>query len=329
MKPLEELAAMGAALGSMRFVQGPGGNVSIKDGDDLWVKASGKRLRDVAQESGYAKVSRALATRALDGDVEADAKLFAISPRPSLEAYFHLLGGRAVGHTHAFGALLYLCATDTVGDDLGGLLKSIPYVRPGRGVALAVRDVLGDELERAVALRSHGIIVYAQDAKSVVRITEEIDRRARTPHGKIQAIDDRLAKYDSSKTFAVNGGFARTLPPRELLSDRPRYLFPDAVVCTSVVHVDRLGEIKARAEDTLSKFKRASIVTDDRGERLICAISISQLEQSVEVLAAHDLVEEILVRRGVPAYLDDDEAPALLGMPSEQYRIQLLGTKVS
>ncbi|MEO8876718.1 MAG: hypothetical protein ABI461_14090, partial [Polyangiaceae bacterium] len=82
-------------------------------------------------------------------------------------------------------------------------------------------------------------------------------------------------------------------------------------------------------EDTLSKIKRATVVTDDRGERLICALSTSQLEQSVEVLAAHDLVEEVLVRRGVPAYLEDAEAPELLGMPSEQYRIQLLGAKAS
>src|SRR5438093_13509492 len=71
----QELADLGRALGAARWTQGPGGNVSVKDGDDLYVKASGRRLSDVV--SAHVKVSRSTVERALDGDVEAAAMLFA------------------------------------------------------------------------------------------------------------------------------------------------------------------------------------------------------------------------------------------------------------
>ncbi len=111
MTPLEELRTMGQALGGLEWVQGPGGNVSVKsDEGELWVKASGKLLVDVAEEGGHVRVPLDLVTRALDGDAEADRELFARTPRPSLEAYFHALGPRVVAHTHALGGLLYACS---------------------------------------------------------------------------------------------------------------------------------------------------------------------------------------------------------------------------
>ena len=329
MNSIEALRAMGRELGGLTFVQGPGGNVSVKDGDALFIKASGKLLRDVAEEGGHAKVSLDLARRALDGDAHADAQIFATKPRPSLEAYFHVLGGVIVAHTHAFGALLHFCASDTVTDDLGGLLRSIPYVRPGRGVALAVSGVLGTASEQAVALRSHGLVVYANDVERAIELTREIDRRGRARYGNVESLDERVASYRASPTHKVAGGAFRVLPRRALFGDTPRYLFPDAVICASTMIVDRLENPADHASSALASMKRGVVVTDREGHRLLCATSDSQLDQSLEVLAAHDLLEETLAPRGVAAYLSDDEPAGLLGMPSEAYRIALAGKTVS
>src|SRR5690349_21667092 len=102
---LADLIALGTALGDVAFAPGPGGNVSVKDDEALWIKASGVRLRDVGAPRGHARVARALVERALAGDATADAEMFAASPRPSLETYFHAAPARVVAHTHP----IHLC----------------------------------------------------------------------------------------------------------------------------------------------------------------------------------------------------------------------------
>ncbi len=97
---LAGLRALGDAFGSPTWAQGPGGNVSIKEDGVLWVKASGRRLSEVATPAGHSGVALTDATAALAGDKEADARAFAVTPRPSLETYFHAIGPKVVAHTH-------------------------------------------------------------------------------------------------------------------------------------------------------------------------------------------------------------------------------------
>jgi hypothetical protein len=49
----------------------------------------------------------------------------------------------------------------------------------------------------------------------------------------------------------------------------------------------------------------------------------AQLVQSVEVLAAHDWLEDVRAPRGLAEYLPEDAPARILDMPSEQYRIRL------
>ncbi len=328
---LADLAAMGRALGGLRWVQGPGGNCSVKVGGELWVKASGTRFAEVAGPTGHAKVARALARRALDGDDAADRELFARSPRPSLETYFHALGGRVVAHTHALGALLYACSTAPFAREVDQLLPgalAIPYVRPGRGVAVAVREALGEARdERVCVLRSHGIVAYAESAARAIELTQQFDDAARAraeQEGALCAFEPVVEAYLEAAEGVVEGGVFRALParaPREL--DPPLYLFPDAPVCASVVLVDRLADPARAAARALAQVGRACVLVDAGGARAAIARSPAQLRQTCEVAAAHDWLEDALCARGVASYLPADEPAHILSMPSEQYRIRL------
>jgi hypothetical protein len=51
------------------------------------------------------------------------------------------------------------------------------------------------------------------------------------------------------------------------------------------------------------------------------------LEFGVEVVAAHDWLEDALLARGTARYLPDDEPARLLNLPSEQYRLQLAANR--
>jgi ribulose-5-phosphate 4-epimerase/fuculose-1-phosphate aldolase len=329
-----ELRAMGQALGGLRWVQGPGGNCSVKVGSELWVKASGTRFADVADDGGHARVSVELALRALAGDAEADRELFARSPRPSLETYFHALGPRVVAHTHALGALLFACARGPYFAELERDFVSIPYVRPGRGVAEAMQSVLGfdagsgaTEGERVCVLSSHGLVAYADSAARAIELTQRFDDRVRAiveRDGRLAPIEPQVEAYLSAPEVALEGGVYRTLPTRTAReTDPPLYLFPDAPVCASTVLVDGLDDLSAAAASALREVGRACVLVDPSGRRIAVAKSDKQLTQTCEVAAAHDWLEDALRARGVANYLDADEPARILSLPSEQYRMRL------
>lgn len=309
-----ELAILGRDLGGPRWVQGPGGNVSVKDGGTLFVKASGTLLRDVGTDAGHVGVSMADALLALEGDVGADARVFGQKPRPSLETYFHALEGRVVAHTHAVEALLVACASEeTLHFD-----ARVPYQRPGRDLALAIRDARGKN--DVVLLEAHGLLVFAETADAAVARSREIVSRcveaAKVDATRFDAMFDAYLAHDMAWPIVVEGhthgegGFLRRVPDR-LSADR--YLFPDAVVFVSVVR----GK-KEDAARLLALHKRAFVIADGDA-RYVVAKTPAAVQSAVEVLAAHDFVADSLGARA--RWLPDDEPHKILGLPSEQYRI--------
>jgi ribulose-5-phosphate 4-epimerase/fuculose-1-phosphate aldolase len=317
---MDELRALGEALGGPEWVQGPGGNVSVKVGDVLAVKASGKRLRDLGQPGSHAEVPLALARAALAGDAEADRETFARTPRPSLETYFHALGGRVVAHTHSIGAMLVACSRAPRPE---GLL-SVPYERPGRMLGVRVAEALAGARTGAVLMESHGLVVYADSVEEAVSRSRELDRTFR------ESIDVPLSSFAErvSAPYEVvpvdaNGAVMTTLPPRTPSTGPARYLTPDAVVYASVSRVVGLDDAKPLAREALAAFGRPVVLVADDGRRVQCARNADELAQAREVALAHDYVEDALRARGDAIYLPDDEPARVVGMPSEQYRLAL------
>ncbi len=312
---LASLQALGSALGQPRWAQGPGGNVSVKEDGMLWVKASGKRLLDVAYPGGHAGVLLADAALALGGDAAADARVFAAVPRPSLETYFHALGPSVVAHTHPVSVLLAACSTRAA--ELG--LTVVPYERPGKGLALAVAAARESKVgAQTVLLASHGLLVYANTTDEAIATSREIDARCCSLFGvSLASFEERLASYLVEEPVAALGGFAQALPAR---AHDDRYLFPDAVVYASIARVAHAAIDKLPA--SLAELGRAVVAVDDTNRRVAFAPSRASLASGVEVLAAHDWVEEILQPRGLAQYLDADEPAKILDLPSEKYRMR-------
>ncbi|HEY6877453.1 MAG TPA: class II aldolase/adducin family protein [Polyangiales bacterium] len=325
-----ELAAMGEALGGLLWVQGPGGNCSVKVGSELWVKASGTRFAEVASPAGHVKLPLELAKRALAGDADADREVFQRSPRPSLETYFHALGADVVAHTHALGVLLYACSNAPLAEARKGYFE-IPYVRPGRGIATTIEAAFCEPgVDGLVCvLRNHGIVAYADTALAAVALTKSFDARAREAAekaGPLAAFEPMVAAYLASPERTFEGGVFRSLPRREAPeTNPPRYLFPDAAVCASIVLTDAIDDDSAQR--ALSTIGRALVLVDPQGARIAVARTSTQLQQTCEVAAAHDWLEDALRARGSAHYLDADEPARILSLPSEQYRMQLAATK--
>jgi rhamnose utilization protein RhaD (predicted bifunctional aldolase and dehydrogenase) len=156
------------------LVQGAGGNVSWKDGDALWVKASGTWLADAGSKDIFVPVDLSHLNAAFD------AADFAVTPRvlsdsalrPSIETLLHgLMPQRVVVHVHALQPLSYLVRRDA---ELAGRLANldgwavVPYRKPGAGLAQAVFEqlVIAPGLH-TLLLENHGVVVAGNDVAEV------------------------------------------------------------------------------------------------------------------------------------------------------------------
>jgi len=130
-----------AAIGSdPMLVQGAGGNVSWKDGDTLWIKASGTWLAQAAEKDIFVPVDLAMLRDAIAGDD------FTVTPtvcgesmlRPSIETLLHaLMPQRVVLHLHAVEVLAHLVRASWQADFAALLDRSVewtavPYKNPVR-----------------------------------------------------------------------------------------------------------------------------------------------------------------------------------------------------
>jgi ribulose-5-phosphate 4-epimerase/fuculose-1-phosphate aldolase len=313
---MDDLKRLGEALGGPEWVQGPGGNVSVKEGEMLYVKASGKRLRDMGFPGAYAEVPIPDALLALAGDAAADQRTFSRAPRPSLETYFHAIGATVVAHTHAIGALLVACSSAQRPE---GVLH-VPYERPGRSLGVLVQKALSNAREGAVLLESHGLIVYAETVDAAVERSFALDRACRVAFPGLGSFAD-LVNAPYSASVLEGGGVFTRLPKRKV--EKARYLTPDSVVFASVSRVRSLEVPEILAKEALAAFGRPVVLVADDGSRVQCARNADELGQAREVALAHDFVEDALASRGDARYLPDDEPPKIVGMPSEQYRLAL------
>lgn len=152
------------------LVQGAGGNVSWKDGDVLWVKASGTWLADAGEQEIFVPVDLPPLWQALNaGDFGIAPRTLFLSAtglRPSIETLLHaLMPQPVVVHLHAVDILACL-----VREDAPALLTQlfddtyawtwVPYCKPGAALAEAVFAALASRSNiQVVFLQNHGVVL--------------------------------------------------------------------------------------------------------------------------------------------------------------------------
>ena len=211
---LEAFTQMSGTAGARcDYVQGGGGNTSVKLADGLMaIKASGYCLSDITPESGYAVLDYEALRKFYYGnesaqleDVEKQGSTCAkentktidglASVRPSVEAGFHSILDKFVCHTHAVYANLATCATncrEIAAAAFAGADYSwgwVPYTDPGANLTFAIRDEL-DRVEKetgkrpaVILMQNHGIIAHADDAAVCLKIHADANARLAAQYG--------------------------------------------------------------------------------------------------------------------------------------------------
>lgn len=267
------LRAFSAAVGSdPSLTQAAGGNTSLKDGDTLWIKASGTWLAHALERDIMVPVAMTplLAAVAADDPAAEQAHRFTVAARnpsglrPSIETTVHaLMPQRVVAHVHCVDTIALAVRTDAVAEldrRLDGLNWAyVPYHRPGlplaRGIALhrARRpDVL--------VLGNHGLVVAAENVAGTETLLRMVKQRLKQDARPVPPVDterlERLADGSGYRLPADAAAHAVALDPVATAIAAGGSLYPDHVIFLGVGStVARPGEAPA---DVLTRTGSAS-----------------------------------------------------------------------
>lgn len=328
---LQELKEVSARVGrDMTLVQGAGGNTSVKEGDVLWVKASGAWLSEADTRDIFVPVDLPGALRALGQGIE---KMPVADPaatlRPSIETSLHaLLPHRVVLHVHAVNTIAWAACTGVdreIAQRLEGLSWArVPYRRPGLPLSQVVAETLAQRSPDVLILGNHGLLVGAADCAAAEALVREVERRLDLPVRPAPAGDqvalEALCHGTEYRPAPQEGCHHLATDPHSLAVVTRGSLYPD--------HVVFLGP----AMRALSGTERiADVVAANAAAGLpppvaLLAPSAGAIVRSDIVPGAAAMLECLaLVAERIPfgariSYLPEDEERALLDWDAEKYR---------
>lgn len=197
MNPIEELIAISHYYGAdSRFVIAGGGNTSYKNGEHIWVKASGSSLADITEE-GFARLDRSLLNRMSDKVYSKDAAqreeevkhdlaeaTLTKEKRPSVETSMHNVMDYAfVVHLHPTAVNGLMCAGNAEKElrrMFGEKALYVEYTDPGYLLFKKVAERINDyrnsyhEEPQVIWLQNHGIFVAADSTEEIRAIYSDI-----------------------------------------------------------------------------------------------------------------------------------------------------------
>lgn len=323
---LTRLRQLSARIGADRnLVQAGGGNTSLKDGDTLWVKASGKWLMHAEEEEMFLDVSIETALRCIDEgrDITEGSPL-----RPSVETTMHaVLPHRAVIHVHSVNTIAWAVRADAaarLAERLTGLSwQWIPYIHPGFPLARRIRELL-DVRPDVLVLGNHGLVVGGDDCASAEALLHDVERRLDIPAAPIGE-----PKFDGFENYA--GWGPAQIPEVHALGLNPAWcevasggtMYPDhCVYLGPAIPVVREGET---VDQALAQYRERydfdPIALLVAGKGVLVSDRMTRAGQ--ELLICLKRVVERIQPGAQVNYLEDWQVAKLMNWDAEKYRIAL------
>jgi rhamnose utilization protein RhaD (predicted bifunctional aldolase and dehydrogenase) len=287
---LAELKAHSFKVGSNPdLVQGSGGNTSWKSDRTVWVKGSGKRLKDATSEEIFSLIDfTALSTEDILL-IRDFSNLTSNAISPSIEANLHIfLQSNFVTHLHSLGSIaIGVSERNYEFKTLYENVFFVPYARPGVELVNAISRIEKYE-NKILILQNHGLIISGQE-------TGEIE-------SKIEMFENQVSEY-----------FTKTLPNEKF----PNWI---EILTSGVLTPDEavfLGKTPfVKSEEILSN----SVGINSKGELLFPdSFSADRVELATFFMRVAKLIE----RKTSINYLSKSEVHELLEWDKEKIRIAM------
>jgi len=169
------------------WIQGPGGNISVKDESTnrIIVKKSGALVS--APNNGLvcdlAAIRQALAT----GNEDVSHTVLEGTGKPSIEAFLHAFPSRIIVHTHPYPLMTALCNNGPI--EIPNMnSKTVEYYKPGIPLAQTMSLVYAADTQ-VYFLRNHGVVIMGDSVTELLETMTAIARHLfRTPHTDIPLV---------------------------------------------------------------------------------------------------------------------------------------------
>jgi rhamnose utilization protein RhaD (predicted bifunctional aldolase and dehydrogenase) len=336
---LSELRRMSARIGrNILLVQGAGGNSSVKDGDVLWVKASGTWLADAEEKDIFVPVSLSLARAALARDDETVplAPHATTTLRASIETSLHaLMPHRIVLHVHSVNTIAWAVRTDA-DEEFAGRLQGLAWRRlcyhhPGLPLAQAVSEATADSTVDVLILGNHGLVVGAATcAEAEALVTEVETRLALEPRHVADANEAALRELCTATAYRLPidplcHGLATDSWCRAIATSGS--LYPDHVVFLGpgLPILERGASLRRLEPQANADLPPPPVAILVPGIGSIIRKDASAGAESMLTCLA--LVTTRLPSNAQISYLSSDNERALLNWDAERYRQQLTATR--
>jgi ribulose-5-phosphate 4-epimerase/fuculose-1-phosphate aldolase len=295
----QELVGHAMRIGAdVNLVQGSGGNVSVKIGKSVLVKASGKQLFQAATQDIFLKISvdGLQQQQILDRDnfldlvIPSDSETNHLSP--SIETNLHLLMPQVcVTHIHSLGSIIFgfidLDRHSLEEFEFEHRLDLLNYGRPGRDLAGMIAKLSLADVE-IVILKNHGSIFVGQNFKEI--------------EGMIESFE--IFALDLIASLPLNDSF-------------PAWF---EILTGGVMTPDEAVFLGANPFSFDSGERINSVIIDTEG---ILSFPEKFNSDQIKIAEFYVFVARHMHRKIAPEYLCVDEVETLLGWDKEKIRIAM------
>ncbi len=333
--------------GTSNFVSGGGGNVSWKNQDVLWIKASGTYLAE-ADETTLVAVNRnrlgdlyRSQTPQDPAEREAWAKQIvqhavedSLSPgRPSVETPLHdLFEAAYVVHTHPPLINGLACAQNAVSacNDLFPMALWVPYVDPGVTLCLQVRRQFEDYFSEhgrepsIIIMQNHGLVVAADQLSEIDLIHERVFKTLEDTYKNAglstnfpDFVTEELSVSPVTEPVA-QAGSGQVIMKCTGIDPAPGPLTPDHVVYSGV-------EAMSMVNDNALNTYRERFGSDPRlfihaGELYAQGASHTQVKVACDLAADGAFVLRLTEAFGGAKFMTEEQWRFVINWEAESYR---------
>ena len=240
------------------YTQGGGGNTSVKLSDNLMaIKASGFKLTDISENSGYVVVDYKKIAEYYNNvdlksgaDFEAESLKLALSSvvalenlpqnlRPSVEVGFHAILRNYVVHTHSVYANILTCSKE--GKELAEkILKGydfifLPYINPGFTLTVEMNKEINKYFQKTgrkpkiIFMINHGVVVNADTAEEADKIHKELNDKI-IKYFKLPAFPQIVLKNAAGRFVSGTSIVNENLSKANIEALEKTALYPDQLV---------------------------------------------------------------------------------------------------
>jgi len=329
-KDLKELSAF---LGNnLDWIQGAGGNTSVKDNGILWVKASGYWLSEALNKNIFTPLDRQAVLDKIDQEIEdlGSAQILEKhyhSLRPSIETTLHaLMRQRFVVHVHSVNVISYAVLKDgkaILDEKLKGIKWLwVPYVRPGLPLTKMLNKMGVSDYD-VIILANHGAVIGGDTKEEVLDIFKQVETRlCRSVRGNfletekpkleslVDSLDYKLPKHDLTHCLARDDLLLEIIGKNALYPDHVIFLGPGAIpVMTQEEFINRFSEESSNLHYKVVVIKGIGVIvnqnlSENAEEMLHCLTNVLLRLQPSDKLQ----------------HLTQNEEAELLGWDAEKYR---------